>query len=104
MIRSCLLSKISLSIQQNLIKVARYIYSTKIESWKQVFISHLVCFGAPSEKIFTNTMMQGKKQSNNKKKRKSGAFSLPPGQTLWPASHVLWPHSPGQIPKWPLCL
>jgi hypothetical protein len=66
--------------------------------------SHLVCFGAPSWKIFTNSVMQGKRQSNAKMKRKSGAIRRPPSQTLWPAGHVLWPPSPRQIPKWPLCL
>jgi hypothetical protein len=45
----------------------------KIESWKKIFISHLVCFLAPSKKILTNTMMQGKKQSNAKKQGKIGA-------------------------------
>jgi hypothetical protein len=27
-----------------LIKMALYLYSSNIKSWKQVFISHLVCF------------------------------------------------------------
>jgi hypothetical protein len=72
----------------------------KIESWKQIFISHLVWFWTPTEKIFTNTMMQGKKQSNAKKQRKIGALRWPPGQTSWLAGHDLWPPSPGQIPNW----
>jgi hypothetical protein len=54
--------------------VALYFLFYKIESWKQIFISHLVCFWSPSETIFTNTVMQGKKQSNAKKQREIGAL------------------------------
>jgi hypothetical protein len=52
----------------------------KIESWKQIFISHLVCFQAPSEKIFTNNMMQGKKQSCDKQQRKMGEIGGRPAR------------------------
>jgi hypothetical protein len=41
----------------------------KIESWKQIFISHLVCFWAPSEKIFNNIVMQGKKTEQCQKSK-----------------------------------
>jgi hypothetical protein len=84
--------------------MALYSLFYKIESWKQIFISHLVCFRAPSETIFTNIMMQGKKQSNAKKQRENGALRWPPGQTSWPDGHVLWPPSPRQIFKCPLRL
>jgi hypothetical protein len=99
-IRSCLRSVIfpfSSKINKNGCLSLFY----KIKSWKQIFISHLVCFWVPSEKIFTNTMMQGKKHSNAKMKRKSGAFRRPPGQTLWLAGHILWPSDPRQIQKCP---
>jgi hypothetical protein len=72
--------------------VTLYLYSTKIESWKQVFISHLVCFWVPSEKIFTNTVMQGKKQSNAKKNRKSGTFRWLPDRPCFMASQP-WTNS-----------
>jgi hypothetical protein len=62
-IRSCHLSRISIFIYK-INKNGSLSLFYKIESWKQIFISHLVCFLAPSEKIFTNNMMQGKKQSN----------------------------------------
>ncbi len=68
-IRSCL-SSVIFSFSSKINKNGSLSLFCKIESWEKIFISHLVCFWVPSEKIFTNTMMQGKKQSNAKMKRK----------------------------------
>jgi hypothetical protein len=70
-IRSCL-SSVIFSFSSKINKNGSLSLFYKIESWEQIFISHLVCFWAPSEKIFTNTMMQGKKQSCAEKQRKMG--------------------------------
>jgi hypothetical protein len=83
--------------------MALYLYSTKLKVGSKYLYLTWCAFEHQVRKS-SLTLMQGKKQSNAKKKRKTGTFSQPPGQTLWLAGHVLSPPGPGQIPKWHVCL
>jgi hypothetical protein len=60
-------------------KIGAPFYSTKLEVGSTYYIS-LGVLCAPSEKIFTNTMMQGKKQSCAKKQRKIGEIGGRPAK------------------------
>jgi hypothetical protein len=71
-----------------------YFYSTK-QKFGSKYLSLTWCdFEHQVGKIFTNTVMQGMKQSNAKKQRKIGALR-------WLAGHDFWPPGPGQIHKSP---
>jgi hypothetical protein len=60
--------------------VTLYFYSTKLKAGSKYLYLTWSAFEHQVKKIFTNTLIQGKKQSNTKKQRKIGALRCRPAK------------------------
>jgi hypothetical protein len=60
--------------------MALYLFSSKLKVGSKYLYLTWCAFEYQVRKIFTNTVIQGKKQSNAKKKRKGGTFRCPPAK------------------------